>query len=88
MRNVFSLSVCRAEAAKILLDGLPQTEQLCLKVIPKVLYDDDVELHRVVIEICGKLIAGGKNNELREMLEKFQEVSFFTRVPLGKLIPP
>lgn len=63
----------KAEAAKILLDGLPQTEQLCLKVVPKVLYDDDIELHRVVIEICGKLIAGGRNNEMREMLEKFQE---------------
>ncbi|EFO21047.2 hypothetical protein LOAG_07443 [Loa loa] len=63
----------RIEAVQILRNGLPQTEKLCLDLIPKILYDEDIALHRIVIDLCAALIINGKNQALKDLLVKFLE---------------
>uniref|UniRef100_A0A0R3RJ09 HEAT repeat domain-containing protein n=1 Tax=Elaeophora elaphi TaxID=1147741 RepID=A0A0R3RJ09_9BILA len=63
----------RIEAVQILRNGLPETETLCLDLIPKILYDEDIALHRIVIDLCAALIINGRNQELRDLLIKFLE---------------
>ncbi|MCP9261296.1 hypothetical protein DINM_004672 [Dirofilaria immitis] len=66
-------SAPRIEAVQILHNGLPQTEKLCLDVIPKILYNEDIVLHRTVIDLCADLIINGRNEELRNLLIEFFE---------------
>ncbi|CAG9539364.1 unnamed protein product [Cercopithifilaria johnstoni] len=66
-------SAPRIEAIKILRNGLPQTEMLCLDLIPKILYDEDISLHRIIIDLCATLIINGRNQELKDLLIKFLE---------------
>uniref|UniRef100_A0A915Q6E5 Uncharacterized protein n=1 Tax=Setaria digitata TaxID=48799 RepID=A0A915Q6E5_9BILA len=63
----------RIEAVQVLQDGLPQTEKLCLDLIPKILYDEDIALHRRIINLCANLITGSTNQELKDLLMKFLE---------------
>lgn len=70
-----SLIIFRIEAVRILRNGLPQTEMLCLDLIPKILYDEDIALHRTIIDLCTALVTNGRNQELKELLIKFLEVS-------------
>ncbi|VDN87022.1 unnamed protein product, partial [Brugia pahangi] len=65
--------IFRIEAAQILRNGLPQTEKLCLDVIPKILYDEDIALHRIVIDLCAALVIDDRNEELKGLLIKFLE---------------
>ncbi|VDM96443.1 unnamed protein product [Thelazia callipaeda] len=65
--------VPRIEALHILENNLPYSEELCLNIIPKILYDEDIALHRKVIKLCVNLIVGGKNQELRNVLITFLE---------------
>ncbi|VDK81119.1 unnamed protein product [Onchocerca ochengi] len=66
-------SAPRIEAVQILHNNLPQTEELCLDLIPKILYDEDIALHRMVIDLCADLIINGRNQELRNLLVEFLE---------------
>ncbi|VDK84727.1 unnamed protein product [Litomosoides sigmodontis] len=66
-------SAPRIEAVRILRNGLPQTEMLCLDLIPKILYDEDIALHRTIIDLCTALVTNGRNQELKELLTKFLE---------------
>uniref|UniRef100_A0AAF5PWS7 Uncharacterized protein n=1 Tax=Wuchereria bancrofti TaxID=6293 RepID=A0AAF5PWS7_WUCBA len=66
-------SAPRIEAVQILHSGLPQTEKLCLDVIPKILYDEDIALHRIVIDLCAALVINDRNGELKDLLTKFLE---------------
>ncbi|KAL3994156.1 hypothetical protein ACH3XW_20585 [Acanthocheilonema viteae] len=66
-------SAPRIVAVEILRNGLPQTEMLCLDLIPKILYDEDIALHRTIIDLCGALVINGRNQELKDLLIKFLE---------------
>lgn len=67
--------IFRIEAVQILRNGLPQTEKLCLDLIPKILYDEDISLHRMIIGLCAALVIKDRNQELKDLLTKFLEVS-------------
>uniref|UniRef100_A0A183DBK3 MIF4G domain-containing protein n=1 Tax=Gongylonema pulchrum TaxID=637853 RepID=A0A183DBK3_9BILA len=54
-----------------LRDRLPGTKEMCLEIMPAILSYKDTELHCVVVEICRKLLARGRNPELRDLLEIF-----------------